>query len=196
MIIRTLHLKTLKPEDYALRLSWLSASEQEQVLSLGNEGAQRLRIAGRSLARELLARELGCAPADVSIKRTENGKPVMASGELHFSISHTDGLAVCAVDNAPVGVDAERRGRHVSEALMRRVASADELSLIGDDAQLFLRLWTLKEAYVKAVDGVLLTTQRVHFTTYDGLWLCSEEGFSCGTADTDDHIISWCRKED
>ena len=41
------------------------------------------------------------------IARTENGKPYIEGNPLYFSISHSRGKSVIAVDANPVGVDME-----------------------------------------------------------------------------------------
>ena len=65
------------------------------------------------LGRELLAMalyelyDLRLQPEDISA--TEKGKPFLpAYPTVHFNISHCDGLVACAVDDSPVGVDAEK----------------------------------------------------------------------------------------
>jgi serine/threonine protein phosphatase PrpC len=40
--------------------------------------------------------------------RNENGKPFLVGYDVHFSISHTEGLVTCAISDKPIGVDAEK----------------------------------------------------------------------------------------
>lgn len=76
---------------------------------------------------------------------------------LRFNLSHCSGLIVCAFAvGRDIGIDSEstsRRGRTMSVA--KRFFTRDEfhaLQQVPEDAQAltFFRLWTLKEAYVKA----------------------------------------------
>ena len=53
---------------------------------------RRQRIAGDHLARELIAKFTGCAPAEIKILRTALGKPY-AEG-VCFSVSHSESLVV------------------------------------------------------------------------------------------------------
>ena len=91
---------------------------------------------------------------------TKEGRPYWKRNEVDFSISHTDGLVVCAVESNlqgksfGVGVDAERlMGRN--EASMRRISlrwfsrKEQELFLNAPQELNFLRIWTGKEAIVK-----------------------------------------------
>ncbi|MFH8342759.1 4'-phosphopantetheinyl transferase family protein [Streptomyces sp. AM6-12] len=88
------------------------------------------------------------------------GRPVLRGlgADLRVSLSHTDELIVVGVSRAgPVGVDAEPAGRRISfEALRAHVCTAEEAASLaalpeGERTERFLRLWTLKEAYTKAL---------------------------------------------
>ena len=73
-----------------------------------------------------------------------------------FSISHTEGMAVCAVCSHPVGIDIQVR-KPCSKGLVRRICSPEEYRWICEKKEkeaekTALRLWTLKESYAKA-DG-------------------------------------------
>ena len=74
------------------------------------------------------------------------GKPVFLNDPAHhFNLSHTDGLALCAFSDAPVGVDGERL-RLVDPAL------AERLRIEGKDAA-FFEEWTARESCVKRHGG-------------------------------------------
>ena len=83
-----------------------------------------------------------------------NGKPFLPGGP-YFSISHCrSGIAV-ATDDQPIGIDIEAI-RHAEEDLIRRVMNAEEQEKVHsganeqEQARIFTRLWTQKEALVKA----------------------------------------------
>jgi 4'-phosphopantetheinyl transferase len=89
----------------------------------------------------------------------EFGKPSFhlspLTSHLYFSISHCkEGIAV-AIDDQPIGIDIESI-RHADEELIARVMSEKEKSQITnhqspiESARAFTRLWTQKEAIVKA----------------------------------------------
>ena len=116
--------------------------------------------AGLELLR--LALEDSCGLALTSGELTEmtvlgtRGKPSLRGrDDIHFNISHSGGVTVCAVADVPIGADVEvRRGRDISDALKRRVLTDEEIALTGrtdggTDEFTFLRFWTLKEAYLK-----------------------------------------------
>lgn len=77
----------------------------------------------------------------------EYGKPFLPDGP-QFSISHCKvGIAV-AIDDQPIGIDIESI-RHADEDLIARTMNEHEQKQIHDDRD-FTRLWTQKEAVVKA----------------------------------------------
>ena len=76
----------------------------------------------------------------------EHGKPYWENGP-YFSISHCkQGIAV-AIDDQPIGIDIEGI-RHADADLIARTMSEEERE--GMDERKFTRLWTQKEAVVKA----------------------------------------------
>ena len=84
----------------------------------------------------------------------EHGKPYLEDGP-YFSISHCkEGIAV-AIDDQPIGIDIEGI-RNADADLVERVMNEEEKSQITnhqspiESANAFTRLWTQKEAIVKA----------------------------------------------
>ena len=79
-----------------------------------------------------------------------------ASPDLHFSLSHTRGLAACAVGRPyALGIDAEAWRTPAPIELASRYFAPTEVRLLiarapAERPSTFYRLWTLKEAYLKA----------------------------------------------
>ena len=76
----------------------------------------------------------------------EHGKPYLEGGP-YFSISHCKAGIAVAVDDQPIGIDIETI-RHAKEDLIERTMNEQER--VGMDDRKFTRLWTRKEAVVKA----------------------------------------------
>ena len=105
------------------------------------------------------------SPASLVLLAGRYGKPALAGDALHFNVSHSERWALVAVSCAPVGVDIE-------PALRPDIVVADIAALAchplevarlqgledqGDAAiGALMRLWTQKEAYVKALGTGLL----------------------------------------
>ncbi|XP_039141718.1 uncharacterized protein LOC120278980 isoform X2 [Dioscorea cayenensis subsp. rotundata] len=120
------------------------------------------------------------SPRSLKFKKNKYGKPEMLILEciyekqvdwqcdgqwvppsLHFNISHTSSLIACGVTlDVPIGIDLEEKQRRLKSDILsfaRRYFSTFEvefLQAIADpenQRQEFVKLWTLKEAYVKAL---------------------------------------------
>ncbi|ARS66237.1 4'-phosphopantetheinyl transferase superfamily protein [Sinorhizobium meliloti] len=114
-------------------------------------------------AHALLRHALGSIFEEGAIRFRTNayGKPELDldfEHGIHFSLSHTRGMAVCAICRRhPIGVDVEAINRSVDiEMLAEQYFAAWEHALIVEApsqhrAEIFFRLWTLKEAMLKAV---------------------------------------------
>ncbi len=118
-------------------------------------------LQARGLVRCVLSRYADVPPADWRFRQNDFGKPAIdgpaAPPGLAFNLSHTQGLVVCAVAKArSVGVDVEAIDRSVEHLTiaerffaepecryLRRAAAAER-------GRTFFRIWTLKEAYIKA----------------------------------------------
>jgi len=115
-------------------------------------------IAGRGLLRVLLAGYRKCRPEELTFVCNEHGKPALvAEPSLRFNLSHSHGLAVCAVTHGrEVGIDVERvRGAVATDDIAQRHFSPRELAAYRafpqeERAAAFFRCWTRKEAYLKA----------------------------------------------
>lgn len=84
------------------------------------------------------------------ILRDEMGKPYLKDSALHFNVSHSGEYLAVAVSESPVGIDIQET-KMIRDGMYRKVVRPQENALIGDDRQKdFLRLWTLKESFVKA----------------------------------------------
>ena len=101
----------------------------------------------------------------------EHGKPYLEDGP-YFSISHCkEGIAV-AIDDQPIGIDIEGI-RNADADLVERVMNEEEKSQITnhqspiESAYAFTRLWTQKEAIVKAQGvGIVSFEQLQHILSH------------------------------
>ena len=86
---------------------------------------------------------------DLEWKYNEHGKPYLEGGP-YFSISHCKAGIAVAIDDAPIGIDIETI-RHANEDLVERTMNEKErLGIRELGMREFTRLWTQKEAIVKA----------------------------------------------
>ncbi len=104
-----------------------------------------------ALLASLLVEAGGVEPLP-AIERAPGGKPYFPGWPgLHFNVSHSGGLCLCALDRVPVGCDIELV-RPRKEELPAYVLSAREMEWFRDRGESwadFYTLWTMKEARVK-----------------------------------------------
>lgn len=84
------------------------------------------------------------------ILKDDMGKPYLKDCSLQFNVSHSGEYLAMAVSEQPVGIDIQAT-KNIKEGMYRKVVQPEEAGLIGADRQKdFLRLWALKESFVKA----------------------------------------------
>ncbi len=95
--------------------------------------------------------ELGPAPA---LAKGENGKPYFPEfPDCHFNLSHSGDWAVCALSDAPVGIDLQEA--RASSPAARRFTAREQDWLKGQPEGGFTALWVKKEAYLKCIGAGL-----------------------------------------
>ena len=128
----------------------LPQDRQERALSCRCED-DSVRIVGAGwLLRQALERA-GVPVERQSFSVNAWGKPELTGWDICFNLSHSGMWTVCAVSDSPVGVDVERP--RCSMAVAQRYFCPEELGRLPqqDQALALNRLWTAKEAFVKAM---------------------------------------------
>lgn len=149
----------------------LSREERERAARLRLDRDRRRFVVARGGLRMILGEYLGVDPGEVEIGRSERGKPRLTRDGtgLRFSLSRSGELALCAVAwDREVGVDVERL-RPIADALeiAEHFFSERERQALRrrDDERrqrAFFRVWTRKEAWLKACGvGLTLPLDRV-----------------------------------
>ncbi|XP_057777940.1 uncharacterized protein LOC130996660 [Salvia miltiorrhiza] len=150
----------------------LSPCERENVLRLQGEELRKSALLARALVRTTIAKYQMNSPVDprsLKFRKNMHGKPEVCwpsmddwdPPPLHFNLSHTSSLIACGVTvNSQIGIDVEEKQRSTKHDILsfaRRYFSKYEVQLLAavSDPQAqqreFIKLWTLKEAYVKAL---------------------------------------------
>ena len=134
------------------------------------DDARRFSVA-RGWLRHVLGAAIGVPSADVAFAAGP-GKPRLdAAGGPRFNLSHAGELAVIALSDGEVGVDVEPEssGPAALEAAAVACTPAEAAALdafpLEARATAALRLWTAKEAYLKAIgEGLTVPPDRVQIT--------------------------------
>jgi 4'-phosphopantetheinyl transferase len=135
----------------------LSSDEQRRADRFRIESAAHRFIAARAALRTVLGRAAGLKPARIEFAYGENGKPSLADDGPCFNASDSGDFVAIAVTSTEVGIDIElTRTFRRSEGIARRICTKHEIDALAKlpederDARL-LRLWTCKEAALKAL---------------------------------------------
>lgn len=135
----------------------LSPDERTRATRLRAAERRRRFVVARGVLRTILARYLDAEPASLRFDYGPHGKPALMAAPLRFNLSHSHDLALVAVARErEVGIDVERVRDTVEVArLAARFFSPPEQALLAalspaDRPGAFFRLWTCKEAYLKA----------------------------------------------
>jgi 4'-phosphopantetheinyl transferase len=135
----------------------LSAEELQRARRFRVEKAKKRFIAARSALRIVLGRASGTDPREVVFAFGANGKPRLAEGGPCFNASDSGDVVAIGLAREELGVDIEvKRPMARRIRLARRICTARELeqfeSLPAAERGIeILRLWTCKEAALKAV---------------------------------------------
>ena len=158
----TVALATIEEASWPRLLDLLDTAERDRAARFVFERHRRQHIAAHALKRLMLSAMAGAPPRSWTFEAPSGGKPRVVTPAVgpgpgpHFNISHCDGLVACAIsDDLELGVDVEPVGRKAPLDLARTYfAPEEERWLTGlpraDQPLGFLRLWTFKEAYIKA----------------------------------------------
>ncbi len=170
----------------------LPADDRERVERMQFEAGRHQQLVTRAMAREVLSHyQPDVRAADWRFERGEHGRPSVVGYQPDrartpdFNLAHTDGLVVMAVGRvARLGVDVERLDQRVNLAVARRYFSAAEVAALDalpaeQRTRRIQRLWTLKEAYLKALGtGIVggLGRMSFHFEREDApRFECAED---------------------
>jgi len=169
-------LVTLTAADVARCAAVLSPAESDRLQRLHFDADRTAFCAVHALARIALSSIEEAVPPSVWIfDKTPEGRPEISAGSglprLRFNLSHTRGAVACIVTrDLDCGVDIEATGCWTDlEAVSRTVLAPSELAAIAavpdpERATLFLRYWTLKEAYAKGLGlGLSMRFDRIAF---------------------------------
>lgn len=138
----------------------LSPDEQERADRFHGDRHRFRFIAGRGMLRRILSCYLNRDPDQIQFAYSDRGKPMLASSHspLAFNMSHSADHALYAITcDRLVGVDLEHR-RPIDQitSLAKRFFTPQEYAQLvacdpPDQQDYFFRLWTCKEAYLKAI---------------------------------------------
>lgn len=151
-------------DDPALFAEWyekMPAWRRRRIDSMKHESGKALSLGVGVLLHKALS-EMGIEePDEVSMNEFE--KPFYKEHpEIHFSLSHSGTMAMCAISDRPIGCDVEHQ-RQRDFDIAKRFFAKEEYALIKsqpteqEQTSMFFRIWTLKESFIKCIGTGLST---------------------------------------
>lgn len=148
----------------------LLGRDWERFQKMTNEDVRARFLASRLLLKYAAGAVLEARPVDIDLAYKPGGRPYLRGcGQVDISLSHTADLLVVGITRQGwIGVDAELTGRQLSgSAVERQICTPHETELLARTGEqqrntALVRLWTLKEAYSKAIGQGL----RFRFTEF------------------------------
>lgn len=151
------------PEEVQKMRSLLSPDECERADRFRFEEHRSRFILGRGILRLLLSQYSTIAAHQIRFDYQARGKPLLANrSDIQFNLAHSENLAIYAfgLDRGSIalsiGIDVEFF-RPLTEAmnLARRFFTPEEATYLANltpqrQTEAFFRIWTCKEAYLKA----------------------------------------------
>jgi 4'-phosphopantetheinyl transferase len=158
----TVRVRWLIVEDTPHLSRWRSMLDLDELVRADRYHSvsdRNIYTAAHALLRFMLSEATGIPTTLWRFATGEFGKPQLAPDfrgcNLRFNISHTRGLVACAIARHEVGVDVERSDRKIDLDIARHYFASEEVRLMRafpriEQEKVFFRLWSLKEAFIKA----------------------------------------------
>ena len=139
----------------------LSADERARAERFHFSKDRDRYITCHGLLRTILGRYLDRRPSELRFRFNSYGKPYLdgefGSAEVHFNLSHSGALALCAIAyRSEIGIDIECIRPDLADMqTAKRYFSAREVAAlratpVDQQPETFFTYWTCKEAYIKA----------------------------------------------
>lgn len=149
------------PKPVAFYAEFLSQNERLRLSKISNEKRKLQYAAGRFVLKSVLKEKYKVISPKVLLNK-KNNKPYVR-GFFKFNLSHSGRYIVLAVgEKTEVGVDIETKAtlasvRSIAERYFSEVENKYIFSAKTEAAKInhFLTLWSLKEAYIKSIGGLI-----------------------------------------
>lgn len=148
---------------------YLNEDDRRRADQFRRPTTRNQHVVGRGMTRRLLGGQ-NVDPEAWRFDDEPGGKPrLKVNADQHvrttFNVSHTEGLVLCGVcqHSQLLGVDVENFDRRIDLRMAERYFSPPEVRFVQsrDDESAarhaFLRIWTLKESFIKAIGTGLQT---------------------------------------
>lgn len=136
------------PKEFPELMEHLPEERKEKIMKYKQEQSRKQSLGAGLLLQQVFIRH-GVLAGEIYFG--EHGKPEIAG--LHFNLSHSQDMVVCAVSEKPVGCDIEKI-KQAPKLIAERFFCENERKYLNtfegiEKDSAFFRLWTMKESYMK-----------------------------------------------
>ncbi len=183
-------------KDYS---TYLSEKKIKELKAYKHSDAMLSSLLGELVAKYAIAKNFNIPIKEIVFNKVKNGKPIVSGHKnIYFNISHSKNIVICAVSNSVIGIDIESLDRDVKfKSLTKRFFSEQEIKLVNNSTD-FLNIWTLKEAYLKAIGTGIsggLQNFTVPYLKEDKTMLINKNPWYFDNKEFNNYIISICQSK-
>lgn len=149
-------------EDLSSMQTHLSYDEHEKIQRLKFQIHRDRKLISQFALRDILSRYISVSPENIVFCYGDHGKPALQDNSLQFNLTHSNDIALCVVGaQHAVGIDIEHQQKMRDFlSIAQRYFSPFEYQQLQQSPphlleQAFYRLWTCKEAFIKALGAGL-----------------------------------------
>lgn len=159
-----IHIWLINMEDYQQKIDSckdiLSQDEQEKTNKFASKLLKKSFIISRAFLRIILSKYLKTIPQEIYFTYNNKGKPQLDTEALlsiKFNLSHKNNYVIYGFSYHNIGIDLEKIDDKIKvEKIAQRFFCNDEFNYLKTldskvKIEYFLKLWTKKEAYLKAI---------------------------------------------
>lgn len=137
-------------------LSVIPQSHRKRFLELSSKEERYRSLTGEVIIRSMICQLTGLKNEVLNFNYSEQGKPFIDGlPNLHFNLSHSQDWVVAILDEEPIGIDVEfiqSINLKVAKRFFSKFEYESLMNLEGTKRlQMFYRIWTLKESFIKAI---------------------------------------------
>lgn len=145
----------------------ISDERRKKAFRFDKADDQKRSIMAAVLLNFGLWKEYGNKIELIKLKYTKYGKPIAMNNYCYFNLSHSGCWVCCVISELPVGIDVQEVQK-VNSELYKLCLTSNELSFFSrgeqNNIEEFIKVWTIKESYMKMI-GRGLDTEINHIGT-------------------------------
>lgn len=194
MTVKVLCAGEFTEDEFAKMYEMMAPGRKAMADGFVNPAAKKLCILADCCIRQAVSEYSGVSPETIQFGRDSNGKPYVEGADFYINYSHSGRFAAAAVSEYPVGIDIEDLNRKKTNAAIKFATDAEK-KYIGDSAEKYLTIWTLKEAHFKCTgEGIGDNLKDIEFTSDGENLITVRGGFRYANEITNNYVLSVCEK--